>query len=129
MAWAIIAPIHRRRAGRDPFAKVRLGFAKAASKARTKAAAAAKKGDTGAFFTQARECLQNAVCAREPARKPETVSASDVVQLLGEDGAQLRREANFIFNGAEALRYGGVQPVAGELEGALVALASKLGVK
>jgi hypothetical protein len=129
LAWGVAAPIMRRRAGRDPLAKIRRSYAKAASKARIKSLAAAKKGDAATFFAQGRECLQNAVCARDPARRPETVSAADVIQLLGDDAQTLRRDANTIFNGSEALHYGGATPAPNELEGALDALAAKLGVK
>jgi hypothetical protein len=129
VAWGIAAPVMKRRAERDPFAKERKVFAKAAIASKAKALASAKHADTNAFFTNARKCLQNAICAKAPQRKPETVSAADVVQAIKPDDAELRRDANLIFNGGEAMRYGGVAKPLAELAGRLSEIAKQLGVE
>jgi hypothetical protein len=128
LTWGIIVPIRRRKAERDPLARQRKAFSRTASAAKAKALAAAKKNDAASFFLHARKCLQNAVCARFPQRRPETVSAADLVQAVGSDDANLRREANLIFNGGEAMRYGGVNTPLAELAAKLTATAKQLGV-
>jgi hypothetical protein len=129
IVWGIVVPVMRKRAEKDPLAKQRKFFTKAAAAAKSKALAAAKKNDANAFFTQARKCLQNAVCAKAPKRKPETVSAADVVQTIAPDDAALRRETNLIFNGGEAMRYGSVGTPVNELAGKLTEIAKQLGVE
>lgn len=129
LAWGIVVPVLRKKAERDPLARQRKAFTRSACAAKNKALAAAKKGDATAFFLNARKCLQNAVCAKSPHRRPETVSASDVAQAIGTDEVALRRETNLIFNGGEAMRYGGVNTPLAELASKLTATAKLLGVE
>jgi hypothetical protein len=127
--WAVIVPIARKRALNDPLAKARKAFTKAAQKARLKAMQAAAKKDTNAFFAQSRICLQNLVCARDPSRKIESVSATDVIETLGEEGKTFRREINLLCNGAEAMRYGGEAGEPDALRDAFDKIFAKLEVK
>ncbi|HNX03930.1 MAG TPA: BatD family protein [Opitutales bacterium] len=127
--WAVAVPLLRRRRERDPLGAQRRSHAKRARSARRRALAAAAKGDDTAFFRSAQESLRLAVCALEPERRPETVSAADVTRALGENGESLRREAGLIFSGEEAFKYGGPRVPCGELAPALDAILGKLGVK
>jgi hypothetical protein len=129
MIFAIAVPIVRRNAMRDPLAKARKGFSRAAARANAKALQAVKRKDTATFFAETRVCLQNAVCARDPSRRTETVSATDVIAALGEDGQTLRREINLLYNGGDAMRYGGESVSPDDLLEPLGKIVSKLEVK
>ena len=103
---AVAVPLVRRGRELDPAARRRRAFAKKALAAAKKAHAAAARKDDAGFYKAAQEALRQAVCARETGRRPETVSAADVVRALGEEGESLHRDAGLIFSGDEALLYG-----------------------
>ncbi|MFA5257470.1 MAG: BatD family protein [Opitutales bacterium] len=129
LLWGVVVPLRRRRAARDPLARQRNACARAASAALSKALRAARAADLKLFFDQARLCLQNATSAADPKRRPDTVSAADIVLRLGTDSLDERRKINLLFNGAEALRHGSLPQTTAELGDMLTELAARLGVK
>jgi hypothetical protein len=65
-----------------------------------KARAAARAGDAAGFFGAARAALQVALAEQWNVR-PETITAADVEQRLGEDGAEIRD----LFDRADHIKY------------------------
>jgi|GEM_PF-4211757 len=129
LAWGIIVPMRRRLRERDPLARLRNIYTKAAASALTKATRAAKAKDGSAFFDQARNGLRNALAAADPNRQPDTISAADLIRHLGTEDTDDRRKINLLFNGNEALRHGTMNMTLEELRVTLSNIVERLKVK
>jgi hypothetical protein len=121
--------MRRRMQERDPLARLRNIYKKAAASALTKATRAAKAKDGSAFFDQARNGLRNALAAADPNRQPDTISAADIIRHLDTEDVDDRRKINLLFNGKEALRHGTMNMTLEELRAALSNIVERLGVK
>jgi hypothetical protein len=103
----IVLQLRRRHELNDPLAKARRQQLKSAYEALAKARAAARKSDAAAFYEAAREFLRHAACVKDPARAPASISAADLTPLATPGDTADTRLLARIFNGIEAVRYGG----------------------